>query len=416
MLTLTKDIANGSVAGHAPLVVTEVRSPEAFAALRSEWNALAASSIAPSIFGTWEWAWHWLMHFGSNSSHGMSHVSLRILVLRDSRGTCVGLAPFYSRAGACDHAQRSTPRLITAKAGQRILSTEWRQIGDLGRDGEGMTDEPALLLKSGYEAQALRTLLDYLGSEKASEWDTLKLRFQTPDRMRDTGDGSPCRGLKAQYRQGNGSEIVDLDGSWPEFRSGLSRSMRDNIAYYPRLLDRRGFSWSFEIARSRPGVRQSVDALIDLHRQRADFRRGNRHFSHIPMDIHADFLRSTLAELASEGLASVGLLLVDGVPVAAQAFLEFERRLVFYYSGFCEEYYDYSPLTILAARVLEDAHRRGIRCVNFLPGPEPWKTRWGARSSTVVEEITYQRLQAKSIARIAMRAVARECSQRLGRT
>jgi CelD/BcsL family acetyltransferase involved in cellulose biosynthesis len=67
-----------------------VATTDAFEALRPEWNDLVSRMERPEIFHYWEWNWFYFRHYRAGDEPF-------IVVLRDTGGTLVGLAPFCRR-------------------------------------------------------------------------------------------------------------------------------------------------------------------------------------------------------------------------------------------------------------------------------------------------------------------------------
>ena len=376
----------------------EITTEQDFHSLRGAWEDLFRQTHYPTPFATWEWAWQWWRHFAVPDP---LCPRLLILMVTDTEGALAGIAPFYYPTWTGSYAPQRPLRLLGTRLRCRL---------------EDMTDEPALLLRRGAEEPALAAIQSHLIHRRDIPWDVTHLqamRLREAPGLDDLWRRRPraARLFLARRRQLEG-QIVPLPDSWPEFRRSLSRSMRDNLPYYPRLLDRRGHAWSVRTARTPAEVGAAADVLIDLHHRRARSPVGIRHEDHLPETRHEDFLRETLTALAARGEAAVWMLEVDGVPVAAQAVLGDARMITFHYSGFDPEWHAYSPLLILNARALEDAIQRGVPMANYLPCTEPWKTRWGATDLYVREEFSWVPLRPRP----ALRAAIRDARRALART
>ena len=119
---------------------------------------------------------------------------------------------------------------------------------------DDLTEEPLILLHREASAQALRGLLAGLLQWKGrGDWDLIHLRW-----MRRTSDSD----LKSLWRQmphrlpfllthsrRQEGQTRTLPNDLGALRRSLSRSMRDNIPYYPRLLTRDEHDWSVRFAR-----------------------------------------------------------------------------------------------------------------------------------------------------------------------
>ncbi len=178
---------------------------------------------------------------------------------------------------------------------------------------------------------------------------------------------------------------LDLPSRWETFTAGLSKSMRDNIAYYPRRLTRERGDWTIRTARSPSEIAVAVEHLIELHTRRSRSATGVAHHSHIAS---ASFMRTWFARAAARGEISILTVEVDGETIAAQAFVEMPGCISVYYSGYDDRFYRYSPLTIITSHLIRTAIERGVRRLEFPPGPMAWKSRWGANDGPVRDEVS----------------------------
>jgi CelD/BcsL family acetyltransferase involved in cellulose biosynthesis len=289
-------------------------------------------------------------------------------------------------------------------------------IGDDGRDGEGMTDEPTLLLDANQESTAIHELILAIRRwPKKFAWDSAKVRLGIQCSWADVDYAVPVPN-NALWRVSveEASQIVDLPPSWDCYRKSLTRSMKDNLSYYPRRLTKHGHEFRTLLLRDEDSVRQHVDVLIDMHHKRAESDRGRPHGTHIPTQRHADFLRHCLPMLARQSMLTLALLEVDGDIAAAQAMLESEsrstgvRQLVMYYSGYSAQWHDYSPVTIMASVAIRDAISRGLTHINFLPGEAIWKSRWGATERGTIANIRGLNGSVTSLGRVCLKSTARK--------
>ena len=305
---------------------------EDFLTLEEDWRRLSALAHHASAFLSWEWASCWVEAFLLGDEG-----ALQTLVVRDLAGDAVGIVPLYKRH-------------LAPGWGLPCRSREWRLLGNTGRDYESLTDEPIFLARAGWESDVRDAALRWLCTEARGEWDYVKLG------LRDgAGDGAlpalpefPMVNARAGKRLG--PAVRDLPADWPTLRKQLSRSMRDNTAYYPRLLTRHGHTTRLRFLRSEAEVREGLPTVIALHRHRARSEAcATEHVSHIPEPRHAGFLMDCLPRLALAGGAFLVILEAGGIPIAAQAFLEARDSLAFYYSGFDTDWQQYSPLLIRRA-------------------------------------------------------------------
>lgn len=353
--------ADGPAAGSAAVRCATVTTEEGFAGLEAAWRELFQNASYPSPFCTWEWVSEWWSHFGPT----LPGAGLHVVCAHGAGGDLIGAAPFYE-----------LPSGAGMLHGRRL-----RLLGEL-KTGEGMTEEPTVLLRRSWEEEALAAILAHLEAPSLAHWNHFSLPFLGERAPRVPWPHPETR------RAGGGPQTVRLPDSWEEFRHGLTRSMRGNLAYYPRQMEKRGYGWTVRRVSGPDGVEEATDLLTGLHALRAGGSRGRPHTNHIPTRTHASFLRSVLRRLAAEGGASVAVMEADGRPIAAQAFFEMSGRMTVYYSGYDPAWYDFSPLTVLLAEVIKDGIGRGIHTMNFLSGEAPWKARWGAREGVPLQRLT----------------------------
>jgi len=367
------------------LGVETLRGESDFLHLETAWRDLASGSP----FRSWEWVFHWWQTFvGADGNR------LRIVLLRhNSTQELMGIAPFYTEAA---------PHLLTQRT--------WRLLGDAGQSGQGMTEEPTFLIRPGFEAAVLAAVEGYL-LPQAHSFDQAKLSLQVPLEQPlwlppRTTLGFTLREVKTKA----GSSQVALPDSFAAYRKCISRSMRDNLAYYPRLLERHGHAFTVEMIETESGLDEALTAVLQLHRHRAACDEGVVHVNHMPTDTHEAFLRAVLPTLVAQGRAFLAVLKVDGATVAAQVFFQDADQLQFYYSGFDTAWKKFSPLFVVARAVLERAIAQKVARVDFLPGHSPWQERWGATPQKHLYEVRYTRTTPLS----ALRGLKHLISKRRG--
>jgi len=358
------------ITDHAKTISITEYTEEDLASIKPLWDDLFQACDSKSGFCTWEWTYYWWKYFHSSFPEGQAHL---IIIGVWHKDVLVALAPFT----------------LPAKRSNRMIRL--RPLGDVGLN-EGMTEEIAVLFRMGYEELAEEALVQYLSNPPLkTRWDCATLRTTSRSKNDLVCPVSTDRQLLIGIPR-----LVHLPTSWEAYYAKLSRSMKTNLTYYPRKLKKNGYTWTLRLATDIVDVEDSIKHVIRLHRERAQSQRGVSHVDHIPGDVHASFLTELICAFASKDEAWVATILIDGQVVAAQAFLLFEGVLTFYYSGYATEFYDYSPLLILAGEVIKESIRRGVHTINFLPDyvrmdgkphcPAEWKSRWGAQSAGIDQE------------------------------
>jgi len=368
-------------------------------AARELWEELFQDCSRATPCASWEWAQQWWQHFRVwPGEDGAPDPAARLLLLAvfDARNRPIGLAPF----------------LVVRDRASWLGRRDLRLLGDLGGAGCGFSEEPLLLLRLGHEQQAIEAILQYfLDRRRGLDWDVLNFQFPRwnhSSHNAESIDSLRWSGLKSRLFKAEEThmQMLSLPATWAEFRGTLTKSMRDNLTYYPRLLTRHGHNWQLRLARTPQEVAGSVETLVDLHHLRAHSSRGLRHTDYLPLPEHRQLLRQALPRLAAEGMATIFQLEVDGQVVAALAVLENAGELTIYISGFDPAWYDYSPLLILTTETIKYAIERGLQKVNFMCGPMASKSRWGAGSDTTIQRLVYVRPRLRSLLRVLLYARA----------
>lgn len=382
---------NARLEGAAILSAVVSDTEESFFALGETWRSIQERSRCDSAIDNWTWVKLWWEVYAKKDAGGSPYV----VTIFDGE-LPVAIFPFFEKD------RRSS-----------ILSP--RRLRQMGYEGEldpaSLTEEPLAIIAAGYEHQAAQFLEKELARElRRGRWDFASFRSYAPERSRHESGVRNGVAFVAKSKQGSG--IASLPATWAALRSSLSKSMRDNLGYYPRLLTRENRAFQVDVHSDAEPVRVATRRLVELHRKRAHADATGRRDDHIPSDLQATMLEASLPELAAQGKATVATLTVDGVVVAAQAFLKSDRQLLVHYSGFDPDYSRYSPLLVVQAEVLRGAIESGVSEMNVLMGEAPWQKRWNAESKTYVRQCRMASLWPHSLLRCTAYALRRELASR----
>jgi hypothetical protein len=371
--------------GHR-LTCQTVTTTTEFYRLEAAWTKLTAVCRRPSAFATWDFAVEWWRHFVLGQV-GRATGRFQVIVVRDEDESVVGIVPLYEERtkGAAGIGLRLQP---------------------FGRSYsfEPMSDEPIALFHRQREGAALDAVRRYL-TEHAREgaWDMAVIRGS--GQGDDGGRVRLKRHTAEVVRAAEAAMLVRLPQRWDLFRKGLSKSMRDNLSYYPKRLDREVGAWAIRAARTVPEVALATEALIALHHERSRSRVGKPHCNHIPTPTHAAFMRGWFLRLARRGAITLMVFETAAGIRAAQAFLEHAGGADVYYSGHGEDVYRFSALTLITAAWLRLSIERGLGKVRFPPASASWSLRWGAAPAAAVDETSIYAMSGRTV----LRAIARRC-------
>jgi CelD/BcsL family acetyltransferase involved in cellulose biosynthesis len=314
-----------------------ITSEEGFARLRPEWDALVETLELPSPFHSWDWNQAWWKYFSRQAR-------LHIVAFRD-QGRLVGLAQLQERA-------------------HRGWMTSLVPIGW----GNLLTEQLELLFPRPERERLLDELARHL---RTSGWSWIGLPGLEDD---DVARG--WNGLGTVSRVEMPFEYRDLPATWEELVRGLNRSMRGNVKYYPKLMERNGCTFQLRVAQSPDEVSAALPTVYRLHAVRAAAHGGVEHKDYLERDDHRAFLNDVAPRLAARGEMKIGLLEVGGEVVAAQIWLEKRKVIFLYYSGYLPEWSRFSVAMVTTSEILKHGIARGINRVEFLRGTGHFKTRW----------------------------------------
>jgi CelD/BcsL family acetyltransferase involved in cellulose biosynthesis len=339
-------LADGnSPATEARLEVTRVTNERGFDELRSDWNGVVDRMDGASPFQSWEWNRVWWKHFGGRDQ-------LEILVFGGD-GRVEGIAPYYRRHHG---------------PGRWGLSS-LVPIGGGHDQKHGLTEQWELLFPNRSRAELFVALATWL---RQSRWSAILIPgLSESDSLPDWLAGRVIAqgGLPHHSRQ--------LPDTWDAFVGCLKKSMRDNVRYYPRLLRRHGHDYACEVASTPDAVRTSLPALLDLHRERAEWQSSRRHGDRFALPGRPEFIGEVAPLLAGRGELRIHLLTIGAERVAAEMWLERGETMFSYCSGYRPGWAKYSVAMVNSCEALKDGIRRGVRVLDLLAGVGQHKERWG---------------------------------------
>ncbi|MBI1331365.1 MAG: GNAT family N-acetyltransferase [Armatimonadetes bacterium] len=331
--------------------------------LAREWEVLHGCIPNASMCAHPEWTIAWWNNFGHRGRGTGRETQPYVLTFRDADRKLVAVIPLYE----------DQPKSL-------LKLRRLRSMGYLGRErAYDMTEEPTVLVEPGYEQAVFKCLAGHLRLRlEQGRWDFVAMIG--PGSLALDAGGSLESLALVRSNQRSGSDDVKLPESWEAYRRSLSKSMRENIPYYPRLLTRDGHRWEVRKLDKAQDIPAAVARLAELHKSRAESVRGRQHSNHLHTATQVGFLRDFLVTMAKEESAFIAELLVDGQVVASQAFYGQGETLTLSYSGYDERFYRYSPIFVIHSVVFREALEGGIRRINFLRNIGPWKTRWLAQT------------------------------------
>lgn len=229
--------------------------------------------------------------------------------------------------------------------------------------------------REGREADFCAALLEDLAGNGIGE---LEMGHVRPDSLVRTWllPAADKRGLAVETRQDNVSAEMDLPGNFDEYLSGLNKKQRHEVRRKVRRLNEEGTAVYRMVS-----VPEEVDRELDtFFRMFTESREDKAEF--LTQDMETYF-RKLAAALAGEGIIRIGVLELDGRPVAEVIGFDYGRTRYLYNSGYDPDYTGISAGLVSKVYTIRDAIERGLTMFDFLEGPEPYKYHLGGREVPV---------------------------------
>lgn len=306
-------------------------------ALESDWNKLLAASDHDSPFMSWDWMDSWWKQFGRGE--------LKIVTLWEGP-QLIAIAPFYLMAGP---------------AGMRTLKLL----------GSGQSDYLDFLVRKEQAGELYTKLLEVV--EKLGIWDLVQLEQVPPRRLPLIRQVFKSLGRSVQIKARGHCYGLPLPGRWDDFLAGLGPNERYNIRRRTRTLEKQFGAVFRKIAHPDEDIKGAVEAFFELMLKRLTVR-GKR----LAMEeaTSKSFHLEVAERFARRGWLSLSMLEVHRRPIGALYAFQYNRRLLYYHSGFDPQWSKYSVGMVMLANCMEDGINRGMREFDFMRGHADYKERW----------------------------------------
>ena len=339
---------DGSVAQSSLLHTAVLRNWDAFETLRGDWNRLLGRSGADSVFLTWEWIRTWL-------DCGARRWQPFIVVVRDTGGAVVGIAPFYVAQYRLLHA---LPVRVLRLAGDFPTGAEY---GDwiVARE-----HEPEACAAIGAALHAVRGSWDCIWMPNVSGWSGAL------ERTRRVASAGAMRLRSRLIHFGH----IDLPPTLAEFENTLSANRRQQIRRKRRNL-LKDPDVSLSSATVSTQLDQSLDDLFRLHNARWMTRGDPGTFVRKPMQ--AEFYRRFAPVALANGWLRLHTLSLGGEARAIQYGYCYKGTFLQLQEGF-DPAYQADAGNVLRHYAIESCISEGLKCYDFLGEMTEHKTRWQA--------------------------------------
>jgi CelD/BcsL family acetyltransferase involved in cellulose biosynthesis len=307
---------------------------ETLADLRGYWQVQANNLTWPVVFVLPPWLEAWWQVFGADEE-------IDIRTVRQGESV-IGIAPLR-------------------KKGDTALF-----IGDID-----VCDYLDFIVAPGRETDFFNALLDDLRKNGITQLD---LKHVRPDSitLRSLAPLAPGRGCQVVTTPEDVNVEMDLPPTWDAYQESLDGKQRHEVRRKLRRLQEAG-----KIAYRQVSDAASVPGVLDtFFKMFTDSRRDKAAFL---TEKREAFFRAMTANLAAAGLLRLGVLELDGRPVAQIICFDYDNCIYLYNSGYNPDYVSLSAGLLSKVLAIKDSIEKGRRKFDFLKGPETYKYHLGGK-------------------------------------
>jgi len=333
------------------ITLQQVATHEEFTALEGEWDEFLLRTQTPSPFLSWDYIDVWWEVYGDKG------FDVKFYIARDAEGNLVGAIPLMiSQKGAFAGA-RSKFRHLSFVGGVGDLLGEYLEI-------------PAL---KGYEVALGEAAAELVMQKFQGLWDVLYL-YLVPHDSRSTNTmlrHLAKAGVGIKTAASLESPIMPITGTWEEACQKRSKNTRNYIRrMYP--VSRNKFLHERHVVGEDIEFEEGYEELVRL----AETRWGKEKAQAFHTPEFVDFHWKLAPRFLAKQQLHFGLVSVKNQYAGAVYDFIFDDKKWGYQIPWDCSFSDSQVGNILNVWSLADAHERGLREVDFLPGDSGIKDRW----------------------------------------
>jgi CelD/BcsL family acetyltransferase involved in cellulose biosynthesis len=265
-------------------------------------------------------------------------------------------------------------RIRTVWEGDKVMGVAPLMIKDdtaLLIGNTDVCDYLDFIVTPGREKEFFDLVLDDL---KKSRIKKLDLKHVRPDStvLASLAPLAQGRGFSVETVKDNVSLEMDLPSSFDEYLETLSTKQRHEVRRKLRRLNEEG-SIEYHFVNEGAAVRATMDTFFKMF---VESRRDKANFMTEKME---SFFRLLADTMARAGLLKLGVLELDGRPLAEIMCFDYQGCIYLYNSGYDPQYTALSAGLLSKVLAIKDSIEKGKKRFDFLKGDETYKHHLGGR-------------------------------------
>lgn len=223
----------------------------------------------------------------------------------------------------------------------------------------------------GKEEKFFDVLLKDLNKQGVKELD---LKHVRPDSIVMNGFKSYMRakGMETDCIQEDVSFEMELPAAFEAYLESLSTKQRHEVRRKLRRINEEG-DIKYRFVNKEPELSR---AMVTFFKMFVESRQDKAAFL---TDKMKEYFKSIVKAMAEHGFLRLGILELDGKPVAEILCFEYRHCLYLYNSGYDPQYIRLSAGVMSKVLAIRDCIDKGIKKFDFLKGPEPYKAHIGGK-------------------------------------
>jgi len=352
------------------LKIEKILTEDALHALESEWRTLEPQMLAVP-FTSYDWNVAWWKHMRSERKAVTD--TMFVLAFRDESNQLRGVAPM----------------MVTYRPAVGPLRLGHLQF--FGAD-QNITEMRGIAAPVSDSALLYGEMFSCIYEQK--QWDFMKVTGMPAATL--VKEGVEKRFPTTQWTRELFNFYLVLKPTWEEFKTGLSRNIKESLRKCTNAPKRDGLNFEFTVAQAQSEVRAALEDFFRLHAVRSQLTDTIAHPNVFAESNAREFLIDVCERYAARNALRIFQLRNEGKVIATRIGLVSGDSVYFYYSGYDTEFSKYSVMTTVVAEAIKHCIEAGFKTVNLSTGRDVSKERWSPSETLYLEaEFSAPRLAAR---------------------